>query len=109
MNDSPAPRRTPLYDAHVASGGRIVDFAGWELPVQYAGILDEARAVRRNCGLFDVSHMGRFAIGGPGALALLQRTTSNNVASLSDGRGQYSLLPNTNGGVIDDIIVYRWG
>lgn len=109
MNECKTPRRTPLYDIHVAAGGRIVDFAGWDLPVQYNGILDEARAVRRHCGLFDVSHMGRFVVEGPGAANLLQRVTTNDVALLEDGRGQYSLLPNEAGGAIDDIIVYRRG
>lgn len=108
MIESHEPRRTPLYEVHVAAAGRIVDFAGWELPVQYAGILDEARAVRRSCGLFDVSHMGRFMVEGPDALALLQHVTTNDVSALEAGRGQYSLLTNAEGGVMDDIIVYRW-
>src|SRR5690349_14426816 len=102
-----ALRRTPLYDEHRALGARMVPFAGWEMPVQYAGILEEARAVRRSMGLFDISHMGRVRIHGPGALALLQFVTTNDVAGLASGAGHYSLLTNPAGGIIDDIIVYR--
>jgi len=100
-------RRTPLYDSHKALGARIVPFAGWEMPVSYAGILEEARAVRTAVGLFDISHMGRLIVQGGSALDLLQRTTTNDVASLSPGQAQYSLIPNPQGGIVDDIIVYR--
>ena len=100
-------RRTALFDTHVLHKGRIVPFAGYEMPLQYTGILAETAAVRESVGLFDVSHMARFDIRGPGALAFLERMTSNDVAKLEDGRGQYSLLPNAEGGVVDDIIVYR--
>jgi aminomethyltransferase len=100
-------RRTPLQDLHRALKARMVPFAGWEMPVQYAGILEEARAVRTGVGLFDISHMGRVDLTGPGALALLQRLTTNDAASLSPGQAQYSLLTNPQGGIIDDIIVYR--
>lgn len=100
-------RRTPLYGVHKARGARIVPFAGWEMPVQYAGILEESRAVRTNVGLFDISHMGRTRISGANALTLLQWVTSNDVAALGKGQAQYSLLTNPQGGVIDDIIVYR--
>ena len=100
-------RRTALFDTHVLHKGRIVPFAGYEMPVQYTGILAETAAVRESVGLFDVSHMARLDIRGAGALAFLERMTSNDVAKLEDGRGQYSLLPNAEGGVVDDIIVYR--
>lgn len=99
--------RTPLYDAHVALGGRMVPFAGYEMPVQYAGILAETEAVRTNVGIFDVSHMARLDMSGPGVFDFLERVTSNDVSKLTDGKGQYSLLPNAEGGTIDDIIVYR--
>ncbi len=104
-----APRRTPLYAAHASASARLVDFAGWEMPVLYTGILEEARAVRKDAGLFDISHMGRAHLSGPGATALLQRLTSNDVARLEPGQAHYSLLTNPNGGIIDDIIVYRAG
>src|SRR2546423_14089247 len=100
-------RRTPLYALHKEIGARLVPFAGWEMPVQYAGILEESRAVRSGVGLFDISHMGRMSVRGPGALPLLQRVTSNDVAALQPGQAQYSLLTNPQGGIIDDIIVYR--
>jgi aminomethyltransferase len=99
--------RTPLYDAHVRLGGRIVPFAGYEMPVQYTGILAETEAVRQRVGMFDVSHMARLDIEGTGALHFLERVTSNDVSKLEDGKGQYSLLPNAEGGTVDDIIVYR--
>jgi aminomethyltransferase len=102
-------RRTPLYAVHMELGARLVPFAGWEMPVQYAGILEEARAVRAEAGLFDISHMGRVQVSGSGALALLQRLTTNDVASLAPGEAQYSLLTNPQGGIVDDIIVYRQG
>lgn len=102
-----APQRTPLFDRHVAAGGRMVDFAGWEMPVQYTGILDEHRAVRTACGVFDISHMGEFFVSGPGALAWLEGMLTNRVAKLADGEAQYTLLLNERGGVIDDLIVYR--
>jgi aminomethyltransferase len=100
-------RKTPLYDEHKRLNGRMVPFGGWDMPVQYAGILEESRAVRNAVGLFDISHMGRVLVSGEGALAFLQRLTSNDVAALGPGQAQYSLLTNEGGGVIDDIIVYR--
>ncbi len=100
-------RRTPLYDRHVAAGGRVVDFAGWEMPVQYKGILDEHRAVRETAGVFDISHMGEFFVRGAGAAAWLDTLLTNRVAKLAIGESQYSLMLNENGGVIDDLIVYR--
>lgn len=102
-------RRTVLFDLHRSLGARIVPFAGWEMPVQYSGILAEARAVRSSVGIFDISHMGRLRLIGAGAEPLLQRVTTNNVAALVPGRAQYSLLPTEDGGLLDDIIVYRVG
>jgi aminomethyltransferase len=99
--------RTSLYPQHLAAGARMVPFAGWEMPVQYAGIMAEARAVREAVGMFDVSHMGRLTFTGQGVLPFLELVTSNDVSKLRDGAGQYSLLPNENGGCVDDIIVYR--
>lgn len=101
--------RTPLYEKHVAAGGRMVDFAGWEMPVQYTGILDEHRAVREHCGVFDISHMGEFFVGGANAAAWLDSLLTNRVAKLAVGEAQYSLMLNEQGGVIDDLIVYRIG
>jgi aminomethyltransferase len=102
-------RHTPLYAEHVKSGARIVDFAGWAMPVTYGGILDETRAVRSAVGIFDISHMGRVRLHGAGSTDLLQRITTNDVTALSESRAQYSLLANPAGGIVDDIIVYRTG
>ena len=101
-------RKTPLYDEHVRLGGKIVDFAGWEMPVQYTGVIDEHLAVRKAAGLFDVSHMGQIEVSGPGAEALIQSLTTNDVKKMTDGRAQYSIFCNEGGTVIDDIIVYRF-
>ena len=100
-------RRTPLFDRHVAHGARMVPFAGWEMPVQYAGIRPEHEAVRNGAGIFDVSHMGRVEVSGRDALAAWQRLTSNDVSAMSDGDAQYSLLCRPDGGVLDDLIAYR--
>jgi aminomethyltransferase len=100
-------RRTPLFDRHVAAGARIVPFAGWEMPVQYTGVIAEHRAVRTDAGVFDVSHMGEIEVEGPKAEELLQHVLSNDVARLAPGDAQYTLLTNDEGGVIDDLIVYR--
>ncbi len=99
--------RTPLYDAHVAAGGRLVDFAGWDMPIQYSGVLDEYHAVRAQAGLFDVSHMGRLWVTGAGGLALLQRLTTNDVSQLAVGQAHYSMVCHERGGILDDIFVYR--
>jgi aminomethyltransferase len=99
--------RTPLHDRHVALGARMVPFAGWEMPVQYEGVIPEHRAVRADCGVFDVSHMGEFEVEGPRAKALLQSTLSNDLDKIGPGRAQYTLLTNDRGGIIDDLIVYR--
>ena len=100
-------KRTPLYDSHVALGGRMVPFGGWDMPVQYASILDEARAVRSQAGIFDVSHMGRLEIDGPGAATFLNKVLSSDIPRLSIGRGRYGVICNEQGGIIDDCIVYR--
>ena len=99
--------RTPLHDRHVALGARMVPFAGWEMPVQYEGVIPEHRAVRADSGVFDVSHMGEFEVEGPRATALLQATLSNDLDKIGPGQAQYTLLTNERGGIIDDLIVYR--
>ena len=96
-------KRTPLYDRHVAAGARLVPFAGWEMPVQYAGIREEHVAVRRAAGIFDVSHMGQIETAGPGAEALLQRLLSNDVTKIAPDGAQYSVMCRENGGVLDDL------
>src|SRR5438046_5557053 len=107
--------RTPLYDRHVAAGAKLVEFAGWEMPVEYGGLRQEHLAVRRRCGIFDVSHMGEIETSGPQALELLQRLLSNDLAKLSIaeaggarvGGAQYSVLCREDGGVLDDLFTYR--
>ncbi|MEI8104807.1 MAG: glycine cleavage system aminomethyltransferase GcvT [Actinomycetes bacterium] len=101
--------RTPLYDKHVEAGARLVPFAGWEMPVQYTGVIEEHRAVRTDAGVFDVSHMGELEVEGPRALDLLQDVLSNDVAKLEIGDAQYTLLTTPEGGIVDDLIVYRTG
>jgi aminomethyltransferase len=100
-------RRTPLHDRHVALGARMVPFAGWEMPVQYEGVIAEHRTVRGDAGVFDVSHMGEVEVEGPTARDLLQRLLSNDVDRLSPGEAQYTLLTNEDGGIVDDLILYR--
>jgi aminomethyltransferase len=102
------PRRTPLHEAHLAAGARMVEFAGFEMPVQYQGVLEEHAAVRERSGIFDVSHMGEVVLEGPGALESAQRLVTNDLTKCKDGQAQYSALCNEQGGVIDDIIVYRY-
>lgn len=102
-------KRTALYDKHLALNARMVPFAGYDMPVQYTGVNDEHRNVREAVGMFDVSHMGEFILRGAGALDLIQRVTSNDAAKLFDGRVQYSCLPNNDGGIVDDLLVYRIG
>ncbi|HWG55576.1 MAG TPA: glycine cleavage system aminomethyltransferase GcvT [Gaiellaceae bacterium] len=99
--------RTPLHDRHRAAGARLVPFAGWEMPVQYEGVIPEHRAVRTDCGVFDVSHMGEFHVEGPTAHEFLQSVLSNDLDRLADGGAQYTLLTNERGGVVDDLIAYR--
>jgi len=105
----PGLRRTPLYEQHAELGARLVPFAGWEMPVQYEGIREEHAAVRTHAGMFDVSHMGEVEVEGPGALAFLQRALSNDVAKVEVGGAQYSCLCNEDGGVLDDLFLYRLG
>ena len=101
--------RTPLHDRHVALGARMVPFAGWEMPVQYEGVIQEHKAVRTDAGVFDVSHMGEIEVEGPQATALLQSLLSNDLDRIAPGEAQYTLLTNEHGGIIDDLIVYRLG
>src|ERR1700681_1588858 len=101
------PRRTPLYDRHLALGGRMVDFGGWELPQQYTSIRDEHFAVRKVAGLFDISHMGRLLVEGAGAEEYLQHLLTNDISALAPGRAIYSLMCQEDGGAIDDLVVYR--
>ncbi len=101
-------KRTPLYDWHVAHGARMVDFAGWDMPVQYSSIVEEHQAVRTAAGLFDISHMGRLSFGGPDSLALIQQVFSNNAATMKDFQVRYGLICNEHGGIRDDVLVYRW-
>jgi aminomethyltransferase len=100
-------KRTPLYEAHVDAGAKLVDFAGWEMPVQYDGIREEHVRVRTGCGVFDVSHMGEIETAGPQAADLLQRLLSNDVSKIGIGGAQYSCLCREDGGVLDDLFTYR--
>lgn len=101
-------QRTILHDWHAAHGARMVDFAGWDMPVQYTSIIDEHTTVRTAAGLFDISHMGRLSFGGADALALIQRVFTNNAATMKDFQVRYGLVCNDLGGIRDDILVYRW-
>jgi aminomethyltransferase len=109
MSDNSALLRSPLHDRHVAAGAKLVEFAGWEMPVQYEGVIGEHRAVRSAAGLFDVSHMGEFLVTGPAAEGLIQRLTPNDVSKLTPGRAHYSGLLTSEGTYIDDLLVYRLG
>lgn len=102
-------KRTPLYEMHLKHGARMVPFGGWDMPVQYTGVIEEHKAVREKAGLFDVSHMGEFEIKGPQALDLIQLVSVNNAAKLAVGQVQYSLMCYENGTIVDDILVYRLG
>jgi aminomethyltransferase len=99
-------KTTPFIDKHIVLGAKMAEFAGYNMPISYTGINDEHAAVRRNAGLFDVSHMGEFILKGEHALDLIQRVTSNDAAKLKAGQAQYSCLPNEEGGIIDDLLVY---
>ena len=102
-------KRTPLYDAHVAAGATMVDFGGWEMPIQYpAGIVKEHLFDRKHCGIFDVSHMGRLIVAGPQRVEFLQKVLSSNVKALVPGRAQYCIIPNENGGAVDDAYLYMY-
>src|SRR5688572_14056096 len=100
-------KQTPLRTVHLALGARMVEFGGWEMPVQYSGILDEHRAVRQAAGLFDLGHMGQVEVSGPDAAHYLNRVATNDIDSLPSGQAHYSLLCRPSGGVIDDILIYR--
>ena len=102
-----ARKKTPLYDEHVRLGAKIVPFAGWLMPVQYSSIVEEHQTVRNNVGIFDISHMGQFIVDGAAGRQWLNRMLTNNVENLATGAGQYTFLLNENGGIIDDLIVYR--
>ena len=102
-----AGRRTPLYPQHLAAGARIVEFAGWDMPLQYSSVKAEQEAVRTAAGLFDVSHMGRFEVRGDAAGEFLQQTVTNDLRRLAPGRSQYNLLCRSDGGIVDDLVVYR--
>jgi aminomethyltransferase len=108
MPEETALRRTPLYDRHVAAGARIVPFAGWEMPVQYQGIIPEHQAVRTSAGVFDVSHMGQLDLRGDGALAFAQSMLSNDLGRIDAGHAQYTLLLDDDGCPVDDLIAYRF-
>lgn len=107
QNDVSPLKRTPLFACHQSAGAKLTPFAGWEMPVQYSGLVDEHNTVREKAGIFDVSHMGEITVRGPNAFAFLQYLTSNDVSKLAPGKAQYSLLLNDRGGVVDDIIVYQ--
>ena len=105
--EAPTMRRTPLFDRHAELGAKMVPFAGYEMPIQYEGIVAEHRAVRNNAGLFDLSHMGEFFFKGRGAGATLDRLVSSDIAGLTVGQARYGLLTNERGTIVDDVIVYR--
>ena len=107
MNDPATLQKTALFAAHQKLGARLVGFGGWLMPVQYAGIVEEHKAVREAAGVFDISHMGEFFVSGSGALDFLNGLLTNDVTRLADGQGQYTLMLNESGGVIDDLIIYR--
>src|ERR1044071_786773 len=102
-------KRTPLFAAHQRLGGKLIEFGGWEMPVQYSSIIDEHKAVRRAAGIFDISHMGEICVSGPSAEAFLNHILTNDIRKLAVGQGQYTLMCNRQGGVVDDLYVYRLG
>src|SRR4026209_348500 len=99
-------KHTPFTQKHIALGAKMAPFAGYNMPISYSSINEEHAAVRRNAGVFDVSHMGEFILKGPDALDLIQRVTSNDAFKLKAGQAQYSCLPNETGGIVDDLLVY---
>src|ERR1700728_4791847 len=99
-------KNTPFTEKHIALGAKMAPFAGYNMPISYSCINDEHFAVRNNAGVFDVSHMGEFILKGENALDLIQRVTTNDASKLTDGKAQYSCLPNDNGGIVDDLLVY---
>ena len=100
-------KRTALYRKHLDLNAKMVPFGGFEMPIQYSGIIDEHHAVRKNVGVLDLSHMGEFEISGPGAEAFLQKMTVNDVAGISPGQGQYTAMCSEPGGIVDDCVLYR--
>src|SRR4029079_13007658 len=99
-------KNTPFSEKHTRLGAKMIEFAGYSMPVSYTGINDEHAAVRNNAGVFDVSHMGEFILKGDNALDLIQRVTTNDASKLTSGKAQYSCLPNETGGIVDDLLVY---
>ena len=99
-------KNTPFTDIHIALGAKMAEFAGYNMPISYTGINEEHQCVRTNAGVFDVSHMGEFIVKGEHALDLIQRVTTNDAAKLTDGKAQYSCMPNNEGGLVDDLLVY---
>src|SRR6266480_3101013 len=99
-------KRTPLFGAHQKLGGRLIEFGGWEMPVQYTSIIDEHQAVRTAAGVFDISHMGEVLVRGQGASAFLNHLLTNEISKISPGHAQYTLMCNEAGGVIDDLYAY---
>lgn len=108
MDNSQSLKQVELNDLHIALGAKMVPFAGFNMPVQYSNLIQEHLAVRNNVGVFDVSHMGEFKLKGEKALDLIQLVTSNDASKLTDGKVQYSCLPNNTGGIVDDLLVYRY-
>lgn len=101
-------KKTPFTDLHIALGAKMHEFAGYNMPIEYTGIIDEHHTVRTNVGVFDVSHMGEFWVKGPKALSFLQKISSNNVADLTIGKAQYAYFPNNEGGIVDDLVIYKY-
>lgn len=102
-----APKRTPLYDQHVAAGARMIEFAGFSMPVEYSGIIAEHKTVRSAAGLFDLSHMGEISVSGPGAAAFVDWAATNNISNLKEGQARYTALCKPDGGIVDDVLIYR--
>ena len=100
-------KKTALYHQHIAAGAKMVPFAGYDMPVRYSSLIEEHQAVRESVGVFDVSHMGEFWLKGPNAIDLIQRISTNDVTKLQNGDAQYSCMPNYDGGIVDDLIIYR--
>jgi aminomethyltransferase len=109
LNSTTTVKRTPFYALHAAAGAKLIDFAGFEMPVRYTGDVREHQAVRERAGLFDISHMGEFFVAGPGAMEFLNRVVTNDVASLEVGQALYSPMCRPDGGIVDDLLVYRTG
>ena len=105
----PELKRTPLYQVHKELGAKMVEFGGWEMPIQYQGIIKEHQAVRQKAGLFDVSHMGELLVAGPDALSFLQRVVTNDVSKIGIGRVMYTPLVKEDGGILDDLLIYNLG